>query len=194
MRWIETPAVCGPRRPLLCTVIAALCAGLAIHQAAAQEAAPAAADAPAAGNPGGAAAAKGQDGAAETYRNVDQAVASQYGAAGLWRRANVKTLIVNAPSNAGAPAVTPRTGPPPRLGFNVSRNAIGSALPTADTSAATGHAGNRTVQIHVPANPAPRGAAINGTTMNRIGAGPGYIGGPARNHTGINGTSMRPRY
>jgi hypothetical protein len=38
-----------------------------------------------------------------------------------------------------------------------------------------------------------RGTGINGTTMGRMATGPGLIGGPARDYSGINGTLIRPK-
>jgi hypothetical protein len=35
-------------------------------------------------------------------------------------------------------------------------------------------------------------AGINGTSLGHVGAGPGSIGGPAKDHSGINGTGYRP--
>jgi hypothetical protein len=37
------------------------------------------------------------------------------------------------------------------------------------------------------------GTGINGTTMGHIASGPGYVGGPMKDRSGINGTAMRPR-
>jgi hypothetical protein len=198
--------------------IAVLCVALAAHPALAQEgsAAGAGADAPpAGGSPGDAAAMKAPDGTAASNRDIEL-VAPHRGAAGLWRRANVKTLIANASSSkaAGLPAANSRIGPPqlhPRFDFS-ARNAVGSPLPGArptgyDLAGATagpgltagtaaGNVRNQTMRIRAPADagPALRGAAVNGTAMSRMAVGPGSIGGPARDHAGINGTLMRPRH
>jgi hypothetical protein len=37
-------------------------------------------------------------------------------------------------------------------------------------------------------------SGINGTTIGHIASGPSYIGGPAKDRSGINGTAMRPRH
>src|SRR5215472_7055511 len=37
------------------------------------------------------------------------------------------------------------------------------------------------------------GTGLNGSTMGRITTGPGYIGGPAKDRSGINGTAIRPK-
>ncbi len=199
----------------LCTMLAVLCVALVGSQVLAQEGGPPAAGAdapPAGGNPGDGAAMKSPDhavDAAEANRDAVY-VAPRYGAAGLWRRANVKTLIANAPLSAAGT----RIGPPPRPGPGVSRNAIGSvmvaprpagrdvagvtAIGTRLPGAATapGNVGIRASQLRAPVNagPALRGAALNGTMMNRPAVTPGHIGGPAKYTTGINGTSIRPRY
>jgi hypothetical protein len=219
MRSIYTPVVRGLRGHLLRTSIATLCAVLAASHAFAQEgAAAAAADAPSAGGkPGDGATLKGgSEGAAATNRDIDL-VAPRRGIAGLWRRANVKTLIANASSTApGLAAANTRISPPPLrpgIGVSASRNAIGVALPGArpmghdfagvtagtrlsGTGTAAGNVGTQTTQIRTPANagPALHGAAINGTTMSRMATGPSSIGGPARDHAGINGTLMRPKH
>jgi hypothetical protein len=141
------------------------------------------------------------------------------GSAGLQRRANLKMLIANAPKMAtGLPASSPRIGPPSmRSGADgaAARNAVGAAIagsqlaghrvsgPTIQTGAGTtgvgaamGNVGG--VNLHrpaVPLNPGliPRAAGLNGTMMGHIGSGPGSIGGPAKDHSGINGTSIRPK-
>jgi hypothetical protein len=199
---------------LLRAMVAALCAALACP-AFAQEGAPAAgADAPQAATTPSDAAKGGQEGAAPTSHDIDL-VAPRRGADGLWRRANVKTLIANASGRAaGLPAVNIRTGSSPslpRIDAAIPRNAIGVALPGApspgravagvtarSTGAGTsaGRVGSPILRMRAPANAgaAMRGAAINGTTMGRMTAAPGSIGGPAKDHSGINGTLMRPRH
>jgi hypothetical protein len=126
-------------------------------------------------------------------------------------------LIANASGKAaGLPAANSRVGPPPlrlRIEAAAPRNAIGVALPgmpppghalagvttgtrTTGIGTPAGSVGNQTPQMRAPTNagPALHGAAINGTTMGRMAAGPGSIGGPAKDHSGINGTLMRPRF
>jgi hypothetical protein len=209
------------RGHLLCTMIAALCVALAANPALAQEGAPAVAGAdarPAGDSPDdGGVAMKGPDGAAATKRDIDLVVPYR-GAAGLWRRANVKALIAHASTNkaAGLPAANTRIGPPqlpPRFHVSVTRNAIGVALPGVRPTAydlmgvtpgarspgigiVAGGAGTQTTQLRASTNAgsALRGAAINGTAMSRMAAGSGSIGGPARDHAGINGTLMRPKH
>jgi hypothetical protein len=193
-------------------MIVALSATLATCPALAQEGAPAAgAEAPqAGGGPSDGTAMKGPDGAAQTNGDLELA-APVRGSKSLWRRANVKTLIANAPGNAaGLPAPNARTGVPPvhpGIGVSTPRNAIGMSLtgvrppghdgagvPTqagtrpTGVGTATGSAGGVTHQASPPTN---TGAAINGTTMGRVVSG--SIGGPARDRTGINGTLMPPK-
>jgi hypothetical protein len=40
----------------------------------------------------------------------------------------------------------------------------------------------------------PHAAVISGTTVSHIASGPGYLGGPAKDRSGINGTAIRPKY
>jgi hypothetical protein len=129
----------------------------------------------------------------------------------------VKTLIANAPAKvAGLPAADTRMGPPllrPPIDGSTQRNAIGIALPGArlpgydragvttgtrptGIGTASVNVGNPTNKMRTPTNagPALHGTAINGTTMGRVAAGAGSIGGPARDRSGINGTLMRPKH
>jgi hypothetical protein len=192
---------------LLYAMIAALCAALAATSSPAQEGAPAAgADAPQAGEGPVDAAVKGQPPDATAATNSDiELFAPRRGAAGLWRRANVKTLIANAASKAtGLPAANMRiVSLPLRPGIAVSaaRNATG-AVPGPRPS------GHDFAHLTTPAGPggaahptpaptnagmALRGMGINGTTMSRMATGAGVIGGPARDHSAINGTLIRPK-
>jgi hypothetical protein len=89
-------------------------------------------------------------------------------------------------SGLGRNAADLRTSAPPGV------NAIGSVA-----TAATG-AG---AALHHPSLPssavtgAPSHAAvISGTTVSHIASGPGYLGGPAKDRSGINGTAIRPKY
>jgi hypothetical protein len=40
----------------------------------------------------------------------------------------------------------------------------------------------------------PHAPVINGTTVSHIASGPGYLGGPAKDRSGINGTAIRPKH
>jgi hypothetical protein len=153
---------------------------------------------------------KGPDGAVMTNGDLEL-VAPARGPKSLWRRANVKTLIANAPGNAaGLAAANARTGVPPvhpGTGVSTPRNAIGMSVtgvrpPGHDSAGAPNQAGTRLIGIgtapssasgvtHQASAPTNTGAAINGTAMGRPVSG--SIGGPARDRTGINGTLMPPK-
>jgi hypothetical protein len=69
---------------------------------------------------------------------------------------------------------------------------------TIGAATGAGHIGD--VNVHRPAiplnaatGPGPHTAGIGGTAISRIGLGPGHIGGPAKDRSGINGTTMRPK-
>lgn len=215
---------CRPdaRVHLLGTMIMALCAVLVACPALAQDAT-AGGDVPRAGGGGGdgaamKASADGAQGPAVTNHGIDP-VTPQRGIAGLQRRANLKALIADAPrQTAGSPAVNARAAPSlmhPGIAVAVPRNAIGVAMPGVrspghDVARITNKAGTRPTglgtpagnvgtemhQMPVPTSPGPvlHGAGLNGTTMGRMGSGPGSIGGPAKDHSGINGTLMRPKH
>jgi hypothetical protein len=142
------------------------------------------------------------------------------GYAGLLRRANRKALIAN---NAAKRPVNPLAGTanlplthPGREG-PIARNAVGLVLPGSGAAGAgphvpappphagpsgTGPIGTVVVGgAHPPPTPPNAGvsatlhtAGINGTTMGHIASGPGIIGGPAKDRSGINGTTVRPKY
>jgi hypothetical protein len=142
------------------------------------------------------------------------------GPAGLQRRANPRTLIANAPKvGRGLPASNTDNGRPPMrppMDGPAARNAIGVAMPGGQTAghavpgftiqagtgvtgvgAARGTIGG--VNLLSPpapphAGPAPRAAGLNGTMMGHIASGPSSIGGPTKDRSGINGTSIRPKY
>jgi hypothetical protein len=196
---------------------AALWGALASYPALAQDGAPAAGgDAPQTGD-GAATKGAAPDGTAATSRDIEP-FTPQRGSAGLWRRANLKALIANPPNKAaGLPPANVRISPSPmRPGMEMApqRNAIGAATPSLQLP---GHgiagvatpAGNRPSGIGTPLasitgvtrqTPVPnagqtlRGAAINGTTMGHVASGPGSVGGPVKDRSGINGTLMPPKH
>jgi hypothetical protein len=216
---VEREPTCPLRRKILRAALAALCAVLAAYPALAQEGAPAAGgDAPqaAAGAP-----AKGPAPAGGAAIRDVEPFTPQREAAGLQRRANMKALIANARAHAAGalaslPAANMRTAPPPVFsggGGATPRSAIGVPLPAAPLP---GHpvagipaaAGGRPAGTGTPppgvagathyvplpnAGPPPRGAVINGAMMGRTSSGPGYVGGPAKDRSGINGTLMSPK-
>jgi hypothetical protein len=211
---MESERTCLIRTRILSTAMAALCATLAAYPALAQEGAPAAGgDASQAGD---GAATKGPAPAGGAAIRDVEPFTPQRGAAGLQRRANMKALIANARTSAGGapaswPATNVRTVPPqvlPGAGGAMPRNAIGATLPGHGVAGVQAPAGGRPAGIGTPlpgvagtahrvslpnAGPAPRGAVINGATMGRTPSGPGYVGGPARDRSGINGTLMPPK-
>jgi hypothetical protein len=50
-----------------------------------------------------------------------------------------------------------------------------------------------TIPLNTVTGLATQAAGINGTMMGHIASGPSYIGGPAKNRSGINGTTMQPK-
>ena len=204
-------------------VVAVVCAALAARPGLAQEDVPATdRDVPRAnGGTGDGVAIKGfragPDGGITTNGGPDP-VRPEGGSIGLQRRANLKTLIVNAPKIAtGSSASNTRIGPQlPRPGADgaAARNAIGVMTPGGHTSGdglpsftvptgggvtATGTPGRNAggADLHrgaapLNADPTPHAAGLNGTSIGHIGSGPGSIGGPAKDRSGINGTFVRP--
>jgi hypothetical protein len=87
----------------------------------------------------------------------------------------------------GKPIDAPRPLPPP---------ATASALPKNGPIGVTPSAVGGAVVHPTVAPPSVTGqvAGINGTGLIRPGTGPATIGGAARNATGINGTSFRPKH
>lgn len=203
---------------ILAAVIVTLCAVFAANPAPAQEGQPAPGDVPqAAGGAGDGSKAPLAAAAAPPARDIEL-VPVERGAPGLWRRANVKTLIAKA---ASKPASLPPTNIPrdipllsvrPATDAATPRNAIGAVMPPRPPG--LGHGGNTApppgtrpisgsaagVTMHptsVPANAgqALHSAAVNGTTIGgRTASGSGAIGGPAKDRSGINGTLLKRRY
>jgi hypothetical protein len=192
-------------------VVAAWCAALAVVPGFAQENAPTTD-----GNVSR--ASGGAVGAPEFTTNGVDPVRPESGSAGLQRRANLKALIASAPKMAtGSPASGTRTGPPlvrPGVDGAGARNAIGAVMPGGQTSSysppgftvqtrsgvtATGTPGRNVGDVNLRRGPVspnagqtPQAAGLNGTTIGHVGSGLGSIGGPAKNHSGINGTFLRP--
>ena len=97
----------------------------------------------------------------------------------------------------------------------VSGQGLGHAVPGSMTSAgigargpgsgvvgigtATGNVGSAdarrsAIAPNAATSPVAHTSGISGTTMGHNASGPGYIGGPAKDRSGINGTAMRPRH
>jgi hypothetical protein len=188
---------------ILSAAAGALCAALAAYSAPAQEGAatgaPAGGDAtlPAGVTPGEDAAVKGKAPEPAAPAGDIELLAPRRAPVGLWRRANLKTLIANAPGRTTLPAGTSGVDawllrrpalPVPALPLTAPRNAVGLAVASAPGRGVTGSV---TPHIPVPVSGVTRhAAAINGTGLNRPS---GIIGGPATDRSGINGTRMRPR-
>jgi hypothetical protein len=146
------------------------------------------------------------------------------GYANLLRRANRKALIANVPkkpsplagaapksqiTNSSNDVVVPRNAvglvmPPPGTGQSVPapKRAGGIGIGAIGNGLVGGAVVGGSAEVrHLP--PTPSNAAIpptvhtagvNGTTMGHIASGPSMIGGPAKDRSGINGTTVRPRY
>jgi hypothetical protein len=174
----------------------------------------AAPSAPVVGAKGGAAGAKG--GTAD-HGGIDLVRPDGgYGNnANLRRRAArraLATLEAKKPPSVPQLNVTIHTAPAYGTGTPQTRNALGIVAPVEDGRHVPGvalpHAPGSTapvttspgVELHLvpPPRIEPHGidgrtlTGINGTTMGHVAAG-GGIGGPAKNRTGINGTSFRPK-
>jgi hypothetical protein len=130
------------------------------------------------------------------------------GYAGLQRRANRKLLVLNSAMKPSGPIdrnVTVQQMPHPKPDGAVTRNAVGMAVlgGAAAVQGPTVARGPGDPGLHRPttvmtgraaaAPTATHPSAINGTTITHIGAGPGMIGGPVKDRSGINGTSLRPK-
>jgi hypothetical protein len=71
-------------------------------------------------------------------------------------------------------------------------NAVGSVA-TAATGAGAALRHPSLPSSAVAAAPS-HAAVISGTTVSPITSGPGYLGGPAKDRFGINGTAIRPKH
>jgi hypothetical protein len=133
------------------------------------------------------------------------------GLAALLRRANRKTLVAITPSAAPSTNTGAHTPMRPGADGGAMRNAIGVVVPgggqgpvgtgpgTIGAGTPAGNVGGADVRrpaipLNAATGPAAHTAGINSTTMGHIAFGPSYIGGPAKDRSGINGTAMRPRH
>jgi hypothetical protein len=155
--------------------------------------------------------------------NTDLGPISLGGFTGLQRRANRNALIANVPKISGrprasigisapfkfsgetgrslvAPGVSSSTLAPSNLGRNAADlrtpaatgvNSVGSVAAVTGASAAWRRP---SLPSSAVAGTPSHAAVINGTTVSHIASGPGYLGGPAKDRSGINGTAIRPRY
>jgi hypothetical protein len=102
----------------------------------------------------------------------------------------VSVVVPGAASSAlGTPGLG-RNAPDLRTSAVMGGHAVGSA--------ATTIAGAAWHRPGLPSSPvtgaSPHAAVISGTTVSHIASGPGYLGGPAKDRSGINGTAIRPKY
>jgi hypothetical protein len=102
-------------------------------------------------------------------------------------------------SAASVPAAGSAYGPlsSGRNGADLKRSAATGANTVASVATATG-AGAAWHRPRLPSSTVtgalPHAAVISGTTVSHIASGPGYLGGPAKDRSGINGTAIRPKY
>jgi hypothetical protein len=86
-----------------------------------------------------------------------------------------------------------RNAPDLRTSAAMGVNAVGTNVATTVTGA--GAAWRRpTLPSSAVAAPPSHAGAISGTTVSHIASGPGYLGGPAKERSGINGTAIRPKH
>jgi hypothetical protein len=106
---------------------------------------------------------------------------------------NAAGVVVPGAANSalGTPTVG-RNAPDVRTSAAMGANTIGS-LATAATGAGTAWRRPSLPSSAVTGAP-PHAAVISGTTVSHIASGPGYLGGPAKDRSGINGTAIRPKY
>ncbi len=85
--------------------------------------------------------------------------------------------------------------PPSPTGAAVGARSLGGSV--AGVAAPAGNVGSArrpAVPAQPIASPLAPASGINGTTIGHIASGPAYIGGPAKDRSGINGTAMRPTH
>lgn len=103
-----------------------------------------------------------------------------YGARGSPSRNAVGTIVSTS-------AHTPDVRPSP--GGIIRRSAVGAFVPNVNSSG-SGVTLNRPVVMRRSAT----GATVTGRSVSRIAYGPGPIGGPANNRSGVNGTTARRKF
>jgi hypothetical protein len=105
---------------------------------------------------------------------------------------NAASVVVpGASSSAVAPPGLGRNAPDLRASAATGVNGVGSVATVTGASAAWRPP---SLPSGAVAGAPPHAAVINGTTVSHIASGPGYLGGPAKDRSGINGTAIRPRY
>jgi hypothetical protein len=100
--------------------------------------------------------------------------------------------VPGASVSAFGPLSLGRNAPDLKPSAAIGANAV---APAATTATGAGAAWHRPGLPSSAVTGAPSHAAvISGTTVSHIASGPGYLGGPAKDRSGINGTAIRPKY
>jgi hypothetical protein len=94
-------------------------------------------------------------------------------------------------SALGAPSLG-RNAPDLRTSAATGVNTAGSVATTLNGAGAAWR--RPSLPSSAVAGPPSHAAVISGTTVTHIASGPGYLGGPAKDRSGINGTAIRPKY
>jgi hypothetical protein len=105
---------------------------------------------------------------------------------------NAASVVV--PGASGSALANPslgRNAPELRTSAATNVNAVGSVATVTGASAAWHRPNPPSSAV---AGAPSHAAVISGTTVSHIASGPGYLGGPAKDRSGINGTAIRPRY
>jgi len=100
---------------------------------------------------------------------------------------------VAVPGASGSAFGTPslgRNAPDLKASAAIGTNTIGSPAAAATAGPAWHRPGLPSGAVTAPP---PHAAVISGTTVSHIASGPGYVGGPAKDRSGINGTAIRPK-
>jgi hypothetical protein len=100
-------------------------------------------------------------------------------------------VVPGASSSALATPSLGRNAPDLRTSAATGVNAVGGVATVTGTSAAWRRA---SLPSSAVAGAPSHAAVISGTTVSHIASGPGYLGGPAKDRSGINGTAIRPKY
>jgi hypothetical protein len=98
--------------------------------------------------------------------------------------------VVVPGTDRGAGGVVPGSAAHPGIGAGAQGGAVG-------INAGAGNLGGGVrpaMPLNVATGPAAHAAGINGTTMGHIAASPGSIGGPVKDRSAINGTTIRPKH
>jgi hypothetical protein len=106
---------------------------------------------------------------------------------------NPASVVV--PSASSSPLGTPslgRNAPDLRTSAAMGANTVGSVATT--ITGAGGAWRHPSVPSGASTGAPSHGAVISGTTVSHIASGPGNLGGPAKDRSGINGTAIRPKY